>query len=91
MHNVKLNKQHKVKKNLVAEIAGWYGMSAIVGAYALVSFGLVDAESVVYQLLNLTGALGIIWISFVKRVWQSVTLNLFWCAIAIAAILRTVT
>jgi len=66
-------------------------MSAIVGAYALVSFGLVDAESVVYQLLNLTGALGIIWISFVKRVWQSVTLNLFWCAIAIAAILRTVT
>lgn len=75
----------------IAELAGWYGTSAIVGAYALVSFGILDAEGIVFQLLNLSGALGIIVISIVKNVTQTIVLNLFWAAIAIIALARIVT
>lgn len=74
----------------LAEIAGWYGASAIVGAYALVSFGIVSSEDIIYQLLNLTGAIGILIISLVKRVFQSVALNVVWALIATAAIARLI-
>lgn len=77
-----------MKRELLAEIAGWYGTTAIVGAYALVSFGLIDAEGITYQILNLSGALGIIVISNVKKVRQTIVLNLFWSAIAIVALVR---
>jgi len=77
-------------KRKLAEIVGWYGAIAIVLAYALVSFKLVSADGVVYQLLNLTGALGIIIISAIKKVRQSVTLNIFWAAIAAIALLQLI-
>jgi hypothetical protein len=69
-----------------AEIVGWYGTVAIVGAYALVSFKVVSASGAPYQLLNLTGAIGIIIISALKGVRQSVVLNSFWALIAIIAL-----
>jgi hypothetical protein len=74
--------------NLAAEVVGWYGTIAIIGAYALVSFNLLSPNSVWYQLLNLTGAIGIIVISLIKKVRQSVVLNVFWAAIATLALLR---
>ena len=70
----------------LAEIAGWYGTLAIISAYALVSFKGIDASSAVYQLLNLSGALGIIAIAVVKGVKQSVVLNAFWALIAVIAL-----
>jgi len=72
----------------LGEIIGWYGTLAIVGAYALVSFKVVSATGGVYQLLNLTGATGIIVISALKGVRQSVVLNSFWALIAIIALIQ---
>jgi hypothetical protein len=71
-----------------AEIAGWYGTVAIVAAYALVSFKAIPADGSIYQLLNLSGAIGIIVIALIKKVRQSVVLNVFWAAIAILALVR---
>lgn len=68
--------------------AGWYGATAIVGAYALVIFRVFGSESVPYQVLNLTGALGIIVVSAAKGVTQSVVLNVFWAVIAIVALIH---
>lgn len=79
----------RINKNL-AEIAGWYGAIAIVSAYALVSFSVVKPDGLLFQLLNLTGALGIITISAAKNVTQSVVLNLFWAAIALIALINIV-
>lgn len=73
-----------------AEVAGWYGIAAILGAYVLVSFGVISSDSAVFQLLNLTGALGVIWISIVKNVMQSVVLNVIWAFVAIAALVKLV-
>jgi hypothetical protein len=70
------------------EIAGWYGACAIVLAYFLVSFKVIRPDGLVYQLLNLTGAIGIIVISAIKGVRQSVVLNAFWAVIALIALLR---
>lgn len=80
----------KQQPNIPAEIAGWYGILAILAAYLLVSFGIVAANSLLFQLLNLTGALGIIIISLHKRVMQSVVLNVVWIGVAVAAIVRIV-
>ena len=72
----------------IAEWIGWYGTTAIVLAYGLVSFQVINSNGIVFQLLNLTGALGIITISLIKGVRQSVVLNVFWAIIAILALAR---
>lgn len=77
-------------RNYYAEIAGWYGALAIITAYALVSFKLIDSSGLVYQLLNLTGALGVIAIAVHKHVTQSIVLNIFWSLIALIAIVQIV-
>ncbi|MCX6389654.1 MAG: hypothetical protein NT122_03315 [Solirubrobacterales bacterium] len=69
--------------HLLADIAGWYGMTAIVTAYLLVSIGTVASDSWSYQLLNLTGAIGLMAVSWTKGVMQGVILNIFWVTIAI--------
>lgn len=71
-----------------AEIAGWYGTLAIVLAYVLVSFDVIAASGVGYQLLNLSGACGIIVIAWYKKVKQSIALNVFWSLIALAALAK---
>jgi hypothetical protein len=77
-------------KRKIAEIFGWYGAVAIVSAYALVSFDVISPDGWLFQVLNLTGALGIIVISSLKKVRQSIVLNAFWAAIAVLALVRMV-
>ena len=75
-------------KQLFAEIAGWYGTISILSAYALVSFNIISGDGLVFQLLNLTGALGIIAIAAYKNVKQSIVLNIVWGVVAVIAILN---
>ena len=75
-------------KQLFAEIAGWYGVVAILAAYTLVSFNLIPGNGLLFQILNLTGALGIIAIASYKKVKQSIVLNTVWASVAIVAIIR---
>ncbi len=70
------------------EIFGWYGTIAIVLAYALVSFSVLSATSIGYQLLNATGALGIVAVSFYKKAYQPGVLNVIWTVIALMAIVK---
>jgi hypothetical protein len=74
----------------LTEVLGWYGVIAIVGAYALLSFEIIDAKSLTYQVLNATGALGIVLDSWNQKNWQPVVLNMFWLLIALYAILKLV-
>lgn len=75
-------------RSLVDECIGWYGTVAIVLAYALSSFGVVSAQNIWYQILNGTGAVGIVYISFKKKAYQPGVLNIVWTAIAGIAIIR---
>ena len=72
----------------ITEVVGWYGTVAILGAYALVSFEIVEPTSFLYQVLNGTGAIGIVIISFSKKAYQPGVLNLIWAVIALIAIVK---
>jgi hypothetical protein len=75
--------------SLPAEIAGWYGTAAILAAYAANSFGWLVNTDAAYQLLNLTGALGVAWVCWHKRTWQAFWLESIWAAIAVVALVRS--
>jgi hypothetical protein len=67
---------------------GWYGVIAIVGAYALANFDVIGVHDLSYQLLNLTGSIGILIEAFSKKDYQPAVLNLIWAAIGIVALFR---
>ncbi len=78
-------------KNSIYEALGWYGTFAILLAYALVSFGLgVRSDSATYQILNVTGAIGIAIISYKKKAYQPATLNAIWAIIGLIALLKII-
>ena len=68
------------------EVFGWYGAAAILSAYALVSFGALQTDNILFQLLNLTGALGIVIVSLTKQAYQPAVLNVVWAVIALIAL-----
>lgn len=69
---------------------GWYGVLAVLAAYGLISFGLITVDSYLYQLLNLTGALGIVVETVNKKDRQPAVLNAVWAAVALIAIIRLI-
>jgi predicted membrane metal-binding protein len=75
-------------KHRVENYFGWYGVLAILLAYLLLSFNVIASKSLSYQLLNLTGALGIIAEATSKKDTQPAVLNIVWAIIAIFAIIR---
>ena len=77
-----------MKKKIIDESIGWYGTAAIVLAYTFVSFNVLSSSSFIYQIMNATGALGIIYISFKKKAYQPGVLNIIWAIVALIAILR---
>jgi len=70
------------------EIVGWYGMAAIVTAYALLSFGYIAPTEILYQFLNAIGSLGLVLVSLYKRTYQPGILNLIWIIVAVISLLR---
>lgn len=75
-------------KRMMLDIFGWYGAVAILAAYFLNSFGMLGADSLAYQLLNVTGAIGIVLVSYVRRAYQPMALNAVWTVIGLAALLK---
>lgn len=69
------------------DLLGWYGTVAILSAYALSSFDLLE-QGLTYQLLNLTGAAGVGLVCWYKRAWQPLGLELVWGLIAALALVR---
>ncbi len=73
---------------IFVEILGWYGTLAIIMAYILVSFSFISAHSILFQILNGTGAIGIVIISLYKKAYQPAVLNVIWTLVALIAILN---
>lgn len=68
----------------------WYGVLAILLAYFLLSFSIIDSNNIWYQILNGTGALGIVLAAYQKKDYQSMVLNVIWTSIATVTILVTI-
>jgi hypothetical protein len=75
---------------LFIEAFAWVAVVVILIAYALVSFDILEADGLAFQLMNLIGAAGIATISFTRRVFQPTVLNTTWAVIALVAIIRII-
>jgi len=75
-------------KSKTISVIGWYGVLAILVAYTLVTFNVVVAKSYVYQLLNLTGAAGLVIEATSKKDVQPAALNIVWLLVAMVAIVQ---
>lgn len=75
----------KTKKK-IENTVGWFGAAATLSAYFLISFSIVHPRDLIYQILNLAGAIGLATICFYKKTYQPLTVNIIWSFIAILAI-----
>lgn len=75
-------------KTIVVEVFGWIGIILIIAAFALVSHQVISPTDLPYILLNGIGSLGVLIVSYVKKVWQPVILNVFWLLISGTALIR---
>jgi hypothetical protein len=72
-------------KQKLLNIFGWYGVTAILSAYAMVSFDIISAQSLTYHLLNLSGAVGVGIDAWHARNYQPVVINVVLGTIAVVA------
>lgn len=72
---------------LLWEIAGWAGATAILGAYLTVSMGWLKAGRG-FQITNLVGACAFIVNGAFHEAWPSVVANIAWCLISTIALFR---
>lgn len=70
------------------EIFGWLGTIMILLAYALSNFGILSPNNFSYQILNILGALAIVYHSLTKKDYQPVVLNTIWALVAVLAIVK---
>ena len=77
--------------NILENTIGWFAAILILLAYALNSFGIVAALNPAYILFNLFGAIGIAYVSFRYKNYQSVLINIVWLTVAIISLLKIVT
>lgn len=78
----------KITINIALEIAGWVGVLCVLGSYLLLAAGLIDGNSWMYHVLILIGSLFIAAISYKKRIFQPMVLNLCFSTLALVALVR---
>lgn len=71
-------------------LLGWYGMGAVLIAYALISLNVLQSNNLTYQLLNLTGAVGLVIAALTKKDYPPAILNIIWSIVAIVALVGLV-
>jgi|AntRauTorckE6833_2_1112554.scaffolds.fasta_scaffold00108_4 formate-dependent nitrite reductase membrane component NrfD len=71
------------REHFWVESFGWLGIIAILGAYGFLVTDVVTPHGLWYPLLNGSGSLAVLWLSWTKRAFQPMVLNLVWLAISI--------
>ncbi len=72
------------------DVLGWIGAIALLIAYMLVSTKRVEGDSTGFQLLNIVGSIFLIINTFHYGAYPSGALNIFWMAIALYTIRKTI-
>ena len=70
------------------ETFGWYGTGAILFGYGAASHGAMDPTSIEFQLLNISGAVGVGLVCLKRRAWQPLALEVCWATMGISALAR---
>jgi len=77
-----------MKLKLFIDVVGWVGSIEVIAAYGLNSYQVMNSDSMVFQLLNLTGAIFLIINTIYHRAYPSAFINIVWVIIALIAIAR---
>ena len=77
-----------MKSKLLIDVAGWVGSIEVIAAYALNSYQFLSSDSILFQLLNLTGGVLLIINTIYHRAYPSAFINVIWVIIASIAIGR---
>ncbi len=75
-----------MNKKKIISMFGWVGALSIVSAYALLSFDIISG-GLVYNLLNLIGALLIVIDAFDDKAYPPAALNIVWFLVALVSLL----
>lgn len=75
-------------ESTLLQIVGLLGPLFLLGAYALLSSGRLQATAPAYQILNLMGAAVMVWVGIVTNVWSVWVLNGVWSLIAVFGLVR---
>lgn len=73
---------------LLIDILGWVGSVEVIIAYFLISSNKVNGQSVMYQVLNLTGAVFLIINTIYYGAYPSSLINVVWVGIAGYALIK---
>jgi len=73
---------------LLIDIIGWIGSFEVIAAYGLNSYQRIKSDSLVFQLLNLTGGLFLIINTIYYCAYPSAFINIVWVIIASIAIVQ---
>lgn len=68
---------------IFVDCAGWLAALLILGAYALITAGRIEARSAPFQWMNVIGAVGFIINCAWNGAWPSVALNVVWVGIGV--------
>ena len=79
-----------MNKSTFLNTFGWYGAVVTLAAYALITAGIFNANNIWYQLLNLTGAIGLTTIAKHKKDYPLIALNAVWGLIAFIALIKII-
>ncbi|MGV7122284.1 CBU_0592 family membrane protein [Sphingopyxis sp. 550A] len=71
---------------IAIEVIGWAAAVLILAAYALLSFGKLEARSRVYQGMNVLGAAGFIVNSGYHGALPNAALNVVWVAVGLVTL-----
>jgi hypothetical protein len=81
-------KKKRERIQVFFNLVGWYGAVAVLGGYVLISFSVLQPLDLTYQLLNLSGSIGLGLICYYKRTYQPLFVNIVWGIIALLAIVN---
>lgn len=70
------------------DILGWIGSLEVIAAYALNSLQKIKSDSVIFQVLNLTGAILLIINSVYNAAYPFTFINTVWALVALIALIR---
>ncbi len=74
--------------DLIINVLGWIGSLEVIAAYGLNSYQKIKSDSLMFQILNLTGAVFLIINSVYKEAYPFTFINTVWAVIAIVAIVQ---
>lgn len=69
------------------DLIGWIGSAEVIAAYVMISYFTITSK-LLYQILNLTGAIFLIINTFYYEAYPSTFTNFVWVTIALVALLR---